>query len=278
MKLTLRNVHGVSSKTGSLPDESTLLGKKTWNFTADKLVRDRFLAVRVQLVRVCDFPRSAGGSVVVRHCLERGGEFRLLSIESISIFVFCAADFTWSSSGVDLEDSIMWAVYVGVDTETEQVLVVVGIDAWVNFGAPAVGVLAGVHGVGIQDTGQLNIQLDSAVLVEDPVDAVFIVRSGKDVRENQFTATSDNHGLVAEIGMLVEDTSIFFMDADGVLHNCAGTGTVDKCCIHVVDCALAVAAERQAVGHVAATVLSQVKSMLSLVGVFRVAVWDNHLG
>ena len=51
----------------------------------------------------------------------------------------------------------------------------------VDFCAPSVCGLAGVHGVGIEDTGEFDFELDGAVLVEDPVDAVLVVSGCEDV-------------------------------------------------------------------------------------------------
>ena len=133
---------------------------------------------------------------------------------------------------------------------------VVSVDAWVNLGTPAVGILTGVHGIGVEDTGQLDIELDGAVLVEDPVNAVFVVGGREDLGDNELAATGDDCGLIAEVGVLEEDTGVFFVDADGVLDDCAGTGAVDEGRVHVVDCALAVAAKGKGVCHVATTVLS----------------------
>ena len=77
--------------------------------------------------------------------------------------------------------------------------------------------------------------------------------------------------------MLEENTSVFFVDANGILDGLRCTGAVDERCVHVVDGTLAVAAKAQAVGHVASTILTQIKSMLPLVRVLRIAVRYNHL-
>jgi len=75
--------------------------------------------------------------------------------------------------------------------------------------------------------------LDGTVLVEDPVDAVFIVGSGENVGDDEFATASYNNGFVAEIGMFEEDTGVFFVDTDGVFDRGAFTGTVYKCSVLV---------------------------------------------
>lgn len=179
---------------------------------------------------------------------------------------------------IDLEDGICGPIDISVNAQTEQVLMVMGVHAGVDLCAPAVGVFAGVHGVRVQNAGELDVKLDGAVLVEDPVDAVFIVRGCEDLGDDKFPAAGDDRRVVAEISVLEQYPSVFLMNADGVFDNCASAGTVDESRIHVVDCTFAVAAEGQAVGHVAATVFAQVESVLALMRVLGVAIWNHHLG
>lgn len=156
-------------------------------------------------------------------------------------------------------------------------LVVVRVDPGVDLGTPAVRIFAWVHGVGVQDTGELDLELDGAVLVEDPIDTVFVVGCSEDVRDDKLAGTSHSRCLVTEIHVLEQDASVLFVDANGILDRLRFASFVDKGEVHVMDRAFAVAAQGEAVGHVATTILSEVKSMLPVVRMFRVAVWDNHL-
>ena len=61
------------------------------------------------------------------------------------------------------------------------------------------------------------------------------------------------------------------MDADCVLDGPDIAAPSREFGVEIVDGALAVAAERKAVGHVSRTVLAQVESVLALVGVLRVS-------
>lgn len=56
-----------------------------------------------------------------------------------------------------------------------------GVDARVDLSTPALGVLTGVHGVGVENTSQFDIKLNGAVLVKDPVNAVLVVSGGENV-------------------------------------------------------------------------------------------------
>lgn len=95
-------------------------------------------------------------------------------------------------SGINLEDCIVRAVDIGVNTQTEEMLVVVSVDPRVDFSSPALSVLAWKHGIGIQDTSELDFQLDSTILVENPVHTVLVVGSCENVRDNELTASCDN--------------------------------------------------------------------------------------
>jgi len=174
-------VHGVAGETCALPHETALLGQQAGDFPADELVRDGFLAVRVQLVRVGHIPRPARGAVVIAHRRPRRRQLGLPRIEGVAVGVLFAPDLAFALHGVDFEDGVIRAVDVGVDAETEEVLVVVRVDPRVYFRAPRRRGLARVQGVGVQDAREFDLELDRAVLVEDPVDAVptiFISLSG----------------------------------------------------------------------------------------------------
>lgn len=85
---------------------------------------------------------------------------------------------------INLEDGIVRPIDIRVDAQAEEMLVVMGVNAGVYLISPAMGVFIRVHAKGIQDASQLNLQLNRAVLVEIPVDTIFIVRGRKDVRDD----------------------------------------------------------------------------------------------
>ena len=120
---------------------------------------------------------------------------------------------------------------------------VVRVDTGVDFGAPALSVLAGVHGVGVQDTGQFDLELDGAILVEDPVDAVLVIGGGEDVRDDEFASTGDDDRIITEVAMFEQDAVVFLMYTDSVF-DCAGsTGFVDKIKVKVMDASFAITAQ-----------------------------------
>lgn len=186
------------------------------------------MGVGVEFVGVGHFPGARGDAVVVGDGFVDGFVFGFLGEEGVAVGIFGGADGARAGQGVGLEDGVVGAVNVGVDAQTEEMLMIVGVDAGVDFGAPALGVFARVHGIGVEDTGEFDFELDGAVLVEDPVDAVFVVGGGEDVGDDEFATASHDDGFVAEIGMFEEDTGVFFVDTDGVFDGGALTGTVYK--------------------------------------------------
>ena len=269
---------GVPGEAGAFPDEAAFLGEEGGHLATDEFVTHGFLAVRVQFVLVRQVPRARGGAVIVGHGFQRSRVFGLLGVEGVAVEILDGAEFAGAGGGVDLEDGVVGSVDVGVHAQTEEMLVVVGVDSRVHFGAPAVGVFAGVHGVGVEDAGEFDFELDGAVLVEDPVDAVFVVGGGEDVGDDEFARAGDDDGIVAEVGVFEEDAVVFLVDADGVFDGLGRARAVHKVKVHVVDAAFAVTPQGERVGHVAAAVFAQVEGVFALMRVFWVAVGDDHLG
>lgn len=80
-------------------------------------------------------------------------------------------------------------------------LMIMRVDTGVHFSAPSVRIFARVHAVRVQDAGQFDLELDRAVLVQDPVYAVLVVGGGEDVRDDEFAGACDHDAVVAEIGV-----------------------------------------------------------------------------
>ena len=95
------------------------------------------MTVWVDLICIGHVPRAAGAAIIVCYCLLRGGILGLVGIESIAVLVLCAPNLTRSTGSIDLEDGVVGSVDIGINTHAEEMLVIVGIDAWINFRAPA---------------------------------------------------------------------------------------------------------------------------------------------
>lgn len=114
-------------------------------------------------------------------------------------------------------------------------LMVMCVDSRVDFGSPPLGILSRVHCIGVQDTSKLDLQLNSTILVEDPVDAVFVVGGSEDVRNDELTSSSDDDRIITEVSVLEQDACIFFVNANCVLDGGTLSCSVDKCSILISD-------------------------------------------
>lgn len=105
---------------------------------------------------------------------------------------------------------------------------VVRIDTRIHLSPPTLQILAWIARIRVQDARQLNLQLNGAVLVEDPIHAVLIVCCGEDLANEEFARAGDGARVVSEVGMLEEDAGVFFVDADCVFDGRGCAGAVDE--------------------------------------------------
>lgn len=143
------DVHGVTGKPGAFPHERTFFREQLGNLATDELVGNGFVGVGVEFVGVGHFPCARGDAVVVADGFVDGFVFGFVRVEGVSVGVFGRADGACALHGVGLEDGVVGAVDVGVNAQTEEMLMIVCVDAGVDFGTPALGVFAGVHGIGV---------------------------------------------------------------------------------------------------------------------------------
>ena len=206
------DVHGVAGEARAVPDQTAFFGHEAGDFAGDEFVGDGVFGVRVEDVGVGDVPGAAG--VVVADARSCGFQRGFARHEGVAVAVLFAADGGVAGDGVDFEHRVGVPVDGRVEAQAEEVLVVVRVDAWVDFRAVGSSGLAFGDGVGGEDAGEFDFELDDAVLVEDPVDAVFVVAGGEDLADDEFAGARGGGGLVAEVGVLEEDAVVFFVDAD----------------------------------------------------------------
>jgi len=134
-----------------------------------------------------------------------------------------------------------------------------------------------VHAVGVEHAGQLDLKLVGTVEGEGMVEAVFVVGGGDDLRDDELAITGGDDGAVTVIGVLVQKTVVFLVNADGVLDDSGITLASSHDGIEVVDGALAITSELQRVGHETGTILTDVESVLLVVRRVGVTVGNDHL-
>ena len=210
----LGDVQGVAREARAVPDQAAFFRHQAGDFAGDELVGHGVVRVGVELVGVGDVPGSA--CVVVADAGGLGFEGGFPRLESVAVAVRGAADGGVAGDGVDFEDGVGVAVDGGVEAQAEEVLVVVRVDARIDLGAVGGGGLLGGEGVGGEDAGEFDFELDDPVLVHGPVDTVFVVACGEDLADDKFAGTGGGRGGVAEVGVFEEDAIVFFVDADCV--------------------------------------------------------------
>ena len=154
---------------------------------------------------------------------------------------------------------------------------VLGVDLGGHFGAVGSGRLGGVHAVRVEHAGKFHLELVRPIQGEGVVEAILVVGRGDDLRDDELAVAGGHHGAITEVGMLVEKAVILLVNADSVLDH--GSLALSGCenTIHIVDGALAIAAQLQGVGHQTRPVLTHVKGVFLVVRFLRGTVWNHHL-
>ena len=107
--------------------------------------------------------------------------------------------------------------------------------------------------------------------MKDPLDSILIVSSREYLLQNKLARPSHNRRLVPKVRMLKKDPVILLMDTNRVFDAPNGPILRGELGVKVADIPLAVTPKPEAVGHVPGAVLAEVKGVLSLVGVVRIA-------
>ena len=129
----------------------------------------------------------------------------------------------------------------------------------------------------LDDAGQLHLELDGAVEVEVPVEAVLVVTGGCDRADHEAPRPTDLGSAGPHVDVLPEDPVVLLVHADAVLEHLRVAVLVGEGHVEVVNLAQAVAPERQRVGHAAESPFAGVEGVLPPVHRPGVAVGHHHL-
>lgn len=267
----------LAGECSAVVDSAAGLGEQRGAVVVENLVTDGLLSDLVHTVWVDDIPGALGLVAVVCGAFEGCAEGSLLAEESVSVGVFGRADGMIGGDGIALDDGVVDTVDFGVDTEREDVLVVVGVDVGGDLSTVGSGGLGGVHAVGVQHTSELHLELVGTVQSEGVVEAVLVVGGSDDLRDDKLAVTGRDDSTITVIGVLVEKTVVLFVNANSVLNDSGLTVTSGHHTIHVVDGTLAITTQLQGVGHETGTILTNVEGVLLVVRLLGAAVGDNHL-
>ena len=153
-----------------------------------------------------------------------------------------------------------------------------GVKLWRDQG-PIGGLLARVESAQREDAGQLDLELDVAVLVQIPEKTIFVVLDRGDRRDHE-PARAAHLWLVRQsaVGVLPEDAEILLVHAHRILDRQRLPAARAEMPVEILDDAETIAAEFQAVGAIAQAILTRVEGVLA--GLLRggIAVGNDHLG
>jgi hypothetical protein len=113
------------------------------------------------------------------------------------------------------EIPIAQSVHGHVQADAEEVLVM-GSEGLRRDQRAEVGGLTWRESTGQDDAGQLRLELDSAVLIEVPVDRVLVVARGDDKRDNQPAAATSLGRIQHRVKVLPKQAEILLVQADGL--------------------------------------------------------------
>ena len=143
---------------------------------------------------------------------------------------------------------------------------------------PCAGPLAGRDRAGREHAGELDLELDRAVLVEVPEEAVVVVADRRERRDHEPPRAAHLARAVAPLDVAPEHADVLLVDADRVRDRHRLAGGVGDDGVEVDDLAEAVAAARERRGGDADAVLAAVEGVLPVVARARIAVGHDHLG
>ena len=176
-----------------------------------------------------------------------------------------------------LGDAVALAIDHHMQTRIEKVLVGRTAQPFRHHATPGIG-LAGRDRRRLDDTGQLDFELDRAVLIKVPVKAVIIIADGREERDHQPPGAPHLERFAAELIVLPEDAVILLMQADRVFHDRRFAIIVGDGYVEIMDVPEAVAAELECVGELAQPVLAGVERALPEMVRGRVGVGHDHIG
>ena len=257
----------LGGKAAARAHEAALLRQHHGRGLDQELVAGR-IADAVLLVGIDDLPVAPGAPVGLARRVALACQHPARRIEHVAVGIVVAPR---ARHELVLGDGVALAVDHHVQASVEEVLVRRAAQALGDHAAPGIR-LAGRDRRRLDDAGQLGLELDGAVLIEVPVEAVIVVADGREERDDEAARAAHLEGVVAELVVLPEDAVVLLMHADGVLHHHGLAEIVGGRHVEIVDVAEAVAAELERVGELAEPVFAGVECALPEVVGGRVGI------
>jgi hypothetical protein len=202
-------------------------------------------------------PGPADGGIAEPLGLGLGGQRGDLAAEGVAVRVRITDR---HPDGVHLVHRVVDSVHGHVQPGREQVLVEGGAQLRRDRARVVRGLRAGGHGE--DDPGGLGLQLDGAVEVEVPVEAVVVVADGEEEADHQPAATAGLRRSGEDVAVLPAHPVVLLVEAEGVANDPRVAVLIGERGVEVVDLAEAVAAQLQRVGVATVDVLAGVEVVL----------------
>lgn len=170
-----------------------------------------------------------------------------------------------------INDSIVVAIYSGVHTHAEYVLMICGHDAWSDVGPPwNHGAVFIVDGHGGENASCTNLEFDATGLVKNPSEDVFIIGYGANHLDDELAVANYRGGVGAVVCVFMEQAGILLMETDDILQQNWITFGICPVPIEILDVTKAIAAKGQLVGGISKANIADIESLFSMIRSTRV--------
>ena len=273
VRVIRRHPQVLPEETGPLRHAGLRVGEGQKSVAGNQLVA-HWLADIVAGRGIGNQPVPAGERVNGALRLRLGCQQRLLRVKGTGLRVVGTQGL---GHRVDLVHRVVRAVDGHVQPHAEEVLVDVPAQLWGNHGA-VLRLFSWLQGHVVDDAGQLHLELNVAVLVEVPKEAILVVADCRDEGDHQASGAAHLGLASAPVGVLPEDAEVLLVQADGVGNLDGFTTAVVQHSVEVVDLAQAVTAQRERVGQRPDACLADVEGVLAVVFLLGVSVRHHQLG
>lgn len=191
-----------------LCERSTLANNRVFaaeegcNVVRSDLPTHRSLGVGMDTVLVDDLPEASSVKVEVSLAFVRILEDLGFIVEAVAVHVSGVSSRELAAVGVNLCDRVVGTVYHGVNTHSEEVLVVLSIDLGSNSDTVATRSLIFSKNNSVEIAGSLDLVLEGAILVKIVVKTVIIVGDGDELGNNQATRADSVSTAITVVGVL----------------------------------------------------------------------------
>ena len=224
-------------------------------------------------VGIDDLPEAPRGAIGLAGCIRLVLQQLQADLEDVSMRILRPHG---HAHIVVLGHAVAGAVDRHVQARIEEMLVGGTAERGHDHAAPGIS-LALHEGGGLHDARQLGLELDGAVLVEVPVEAVVVVPDSGEEADDEAPRTARLADAGPEFIVLPEDAVVFLVHADGVAHD-EGLAEIVRCRhVEIVDVPEAIAAEFELVRELAKAELARIEGAFGKMLRRRIGIGNRHL-